>query len=410
MSAVEAAERAILGIVLAHPDHAGKAFARVALGDFTGPNALIAEALHGMRLARKGIDPALLVGELTRRGTLGRVGGAPYVHTLLAAYATAELLDAYADEVVRAARLRRAHALGLDLAQRAEKPDADPARIARTAVEQGQALLDATDADGDITTPVLAEFLGAEDPQPDWVIPGLLERGDRLVITGSEGLGKSVLNRQLAVTAAAGVHPFTGRLAEPQRVLYVDAENGPAHLRRELRPLALRARTSAGQAADENLYLESRPEGLDLTRPEDEAWLVRRVAALQPALLLIGPLYRLHAADPNKEEPARQVARVLDRCRAAANCALIAEAHAGHAVGTSGDRNMRPTGTSLWLRWPEFGYGMRPGKDYDPRSRMVDFLSWRGDRAARSWPRALRAGGAWPWSEATPAPSEWDVA
>jgi replicative DNA helicase len=68
---------------------------------------------------------------------------------------------------------------------------------------------------------------------------------------------------------------------------------------------------------------------------------------------------RLHAANPNDEEPARKVTQVLDRCRSAANCAIVTEAHAGHGYGGL-ERPIRPTGSSLWLRWPEFGYGL-PG-------------------------------------------------
>ena len=58
---------------------------------------------------------------------------------------------------------------------------------------------------------------------------------------------------------------------------------------------------------------------------------------------------------------------------------------------------MRPTGTSLWLRWPEFGYGIRAADGYDPMNRVVDFVAWRGDRAERDWPTQLRSGGTWPW-------------
>lgn len=36
-----------------------------------------------------------------------------------------------------------------------------------------------------------AEFLAQPIPTEDWVIPGLMDRGDRLVLTGTEGLGKA---------------------------------------------------------------------------------------------------------------------------------------------------------------------------------------------------------------------------
>lgn len=38
----------------------------------------------------------------------------------------------------------------------------------------------------------LHEFLAVEDPATSWVVPGLIERGDRLVWTGYEGLGKAL--------------------------------------------------------------------------------------------------------------------------------------------------------------------------------------------------------------------------
>lgn len=212
----------------------------------------------------------------------------------------------------------------------------------------------------------------------------------------------SVLQRQLAVAAASGVHPFTHEQIPPVRVLYVDCENGPVKLRRALRPLVHVGQRN-GSDPSSRMWLEAIPQGLDLTRPEDEAWLVRLASNLQPDLMLTGPIYRLHAANPNDEEPARKVTAVLDRCRVAANCALVTEAHAGHGFG--GDkRPIRPTGSSLWLRWPEFGYGMRAADNYDPKSRVVDFTPWRGDREERDWPKRLRSGGTWPWVADNPHP------
>src|SRR5690606_2357350 len=111
------------------------------------------------------------------------------------------------------------------IAQRAGDADADSLVIAQTAAEQVQAIIDNAEADQDVSTETLAEFLSGGDDPADWVIPGLLERGDRFILTGSEGLGKSVLFRQIAVGAAAGIHPFTQRRIDPNRVLYVDVEN-----------------------------------------------------------------------------------------------------------------------------------------------------------------------------------------
>jgi hypothetical protein len=82
--------------------------------------------------------------------------------------------------------------------------------------------------------PDLYEFLDGPEPIYQWLMPGLLERGDRLMITGYEGWGKSTLVRQIALGCASGVHPFTGESTEPVRVLFIDCENSETQLRRGL--------------------------------------------------------------------------------------------------------------------------------------------------------------------------------
>lgn len=388
-----------IGSVIREPELAGKVFARVSTEDFDPPFRDVAEAIHGLRVAQRTIDGLAVVDEMTKRGTIGRAGGASEVLAITGAASLGDP-DYATDVIVRHARLRRLWTVTSKATQYATQPEADPLTIARTLSEHAQGVIDGIEAEGDVTTASLGEFLDSDDPPHDWVVPGLLERGDRLVLTGSEGLGKSVLQRQIAVCAAAGVHPFTHRRVAPARVLLVDCENGPVKLRRALRPLMVQA-MRFGEDPRQQMFIESIPAGLDLTKAEDEMWLTRTVAAIQPALLLTGPLYRLHAANPNDEEPARQVTRVLDRCRSVSNCALVTEAHAGHGYG-QGERPVRPTGTSLWLRWPEFGYGLRATGDYDPAQRVVDFVPWRGDREERDWPKRIRAGGAWPWVEDNP--------
>jgi len=86
----------------------------------------------------------------------------------------------------------------------------------------------------------------------------------------------------------------------------------------------------------------------------------------------------------------------------AADCALITEAHAGHASGENG-RGLRPAGSSLFLRWPEFGMGMRPKDrtaDLEDAMREVVLRAWRGARSERSWPTELVRNAdpnGWPW-------------
>jgi 5S rRNA maturation endonuclease (ribonuclease M5) len=247
--------------------------------------------------------------------------------------------------------------------------------------------------------PDLHEFLGEVDPPYDWVIESILERGDRLIWTGAEGLGKTVIGRQLAVAAAAGIHPFNDTHAMPRRVLWIDCENSPRQGRRHFRKLERAAVAKGRRVPDGGMRLIHRPEGIDLTRDEDVAWFMERIHAHRPELLYIGPLYRLHATDINDETAARKVTAVLDMARVKADCALIIEGHSPHGDSSGGHRPVRPIGSSLFRRWPEFGYGISPANEDSPCKEVV-VRAWRGARDERHWPRFLVWGekdGQWPW-------------
>jgi hypothetical protein len=244
--------------------------------------------------------------------------------------------------------------------------------------------------------PDLWQFLATEDDEYDWLVPGLLERGDRLMLTGAEGLGKSMLTRQLAVMMAAGVHPFQRVVTfEPRRVLYIDCENSERQSRRKFRKLAAASERARHRVPDGGMRLIHKPNGLDLTKGEDAAWLLERVTAHQPDVLFIGPFYRLHNANMNEELPARRTVAVLDQARNSVGCALVIEAHAGHGNAIN-ERDVRPVGSSLLLRWPEFGYGLAL---VDKDKKRVHLRPWRGPRDERDWPRQLMWGDpdGWPW-------------
>jgi replicative DNA helicase len=203
----------------------------------------------------------------------------------------------------------------------------------------------------------------------------------------------------MAVCSAAGIHPFTGEHFTPRRVLYIDCENPDRISRRSFRRLERIARLKGRPVGPGMLRIIQRPAGLDLSREEDAAWLCERVTAHQPDLLTIGPFYRLHSSDTNDEGNARQVVAALDKARLKTGCALITEHHPGH--GDAGNRSLRPTGSSLLMRWPELGYGIKPACDPDDGGnfRQVAVMSWRPPRDERHWPKQLIWGGDddWPW-------------
>lgn len=226
------------------------------------------------------------------------------------------------------------------------------------------------------------------------VIPGLFTRGTRVIVTGPEGRGKSELLWQVALGAARGIHPFTTEPMPQRRVLVLDGENEPSQLQVRLRRIN-EMYTELG-APEPGLHLMLQPAlGWNLLDARDAGHVLSMVRAYQPELLIVTPVYQLVAADTNDAENVRRFQRVVDEARAISGCAFLTEAHSGHGEGNN--RNAwRPSGSSMFLRWPDMGIGLDPVGD-DPN--VMRLGRWRGDRQANMWPEAIRKGGLLPWTE-----------
>lgn len=309
------------------------------------------------------------------------------LHRLVEAVPTASNVGFYAAEVRDAAVRRGLKAVAVRLAQSAGN-EMQPAGVT---LAEGIAGLEAVRDDSPVSSlhgRSIVEVMAEEDSY-DWVINRLFERGDRLILTGSEGVGKSMLVRQIAVFAAAGIHPFWLGDIPPVDVVVIDRENSERQWRRKARGLFNLARDH-GSGDLSRLYLECDFRTMDLTRDADLGY-VHRVLDQNPCdVLVLGPLYKLVPRAVMTDDDAAPLQAALDSLRAR-GCVLITEAHAGHER----DRSLRPVGSSAWLRWPEFGRGIR--KDIAQPGR-VTFEQWRGDRDERPFPHAFTRGGVVPWT------------
>ena len=239
----------------------------------------------------------------------------------------------------------------------------------------------------------LREFMAIAHTEVEWVIPDVLAKEDRMILTGGEGMGKTTLMRTIGVMAAAGLHPFNLREAAPRRVLYVDCENPQRIMQDKLGDLVSIAHRRGAEPLD-RLFVERWPEGMDLGTAGHRMHLRSLCKAVQPELLIIGPAYKLYVggAATREEDLARSVVSTLDGLREEFGFALILEHHMGNE--TEGKtRNPRPIGSSLWRRWPEFGIGLQATKESSPEHRICDVVHWRGARDERPWPTRLRSGG-----------------
>ena len=391
-------EEAVLAAVMLDQRVLRSVIAEVDPDDFN--DARLGDLLrHITYLPSQGIPvDVLTVGE--RLGEWGIHGfDVAHLHAWITELPTAQNASWYAAAVHEAGMRRRLVDVAARLGQQAV--ELQPGRAMASAMTQLEAIRDSAIRQSAPLRP-LGSVLADVDDSFDWVIDGLLERRDRLMVTGLEGHGKTTLLRQMAILAAAGIHPFTFRAIEkPARVLFVDAENTEKQWVRASRGLGLQAASlgSGDPMTGLTLWCANR---LDLTRDVDLGKLHKAIDDLEPDLIFLGPLYRLIPRAINSDDDAVPLLAALDTLRER-GVALVVEAHAGHMVGATGTRELRPRGSSALLGWPEFGFGLRVDRGgFGPND--YELIRWRGDREARDWPTkiAKNSSSGWPWTPTAP--------
>jgi hypothetical protein len=383
------AEQAVIGSVLLDSSQLALLDNLVSASDFSaGQLEAVWQCMQAMRTRQEPIDVITVGGALKDLDIRGLT--AADLHIMVGDTPHALSSRSYAAQVRKDAVRRQLRMVSSVLSQSVES--GEPSQILAQTVN---ALRDIQSEN--IATQLVAsrldEILAGTDVY-EWVIPNLLEKRDRLIITGGEGAGKSTLVRQISILASAGIHPLDFGIIEPVRVLVIDSENSEAQWRRAARGMAEQARLRGAQnPGSMRLACSAR---LDMTSDKDLGQVHRLIDEHEPQLVVIGPLYRLTPRAINSDDEAAPLLAALDTIRDR-GISLTIEAHAGHALGLGGERDLRPRGSAALMGWPEMGIGLRPILSEPDRVKVV---RWRGDRDRRNLPDKLERGGSWPWQPA----------
>lgn len=315
--------------------------------------------------------------------------------TIMSNVGSSASIGFYAEQVLKASTRRHLSAVAQRLMREAQDETLQPSEAAQTA----KAALSEVRENGRMATKTLAEILAVQDDY-DWLIPGLLERGDRVVITGFEGGGKTTWIRQMVICMAAGIHPITlDHLEAPLRVLVIDAENTESQWRKQTRGMVRTAQHHGTRDPGPEIEVFA-GKRIDITKDSTLGEIHRLVDLHQPEVLCIGPLYKLVTTGINNDQEAAPLITAMDSLRDR-GLALIMEAHAPKGNAQNPARDLAPRGSAALMGWPEFGFGLYPDaplEEGNPSSRSF-VTRWRGDRdTARDWPTELWKGGPFPWS------------
>jgi replicative DNA helicase len=121
-----AAEQCVLGGMLLSKDAISDVIEVIRPADHYRPaHQIVHEAILDLYARGEPADPITVANELTRRGDLSRIGGAPYLHTLIASVPTAANAGYYAKIVRERAILRRLVEAGTRIVQMGYAADSD---------------------------------------------------------------------------------------------------------------------------------------------------------------------------------------------------------------------------------------------------------------------------------------------
>ncbi len=390
-------EVSVLSGVMNSPEFAAIAWTTLTPKEhFTGPEAVLAEACYESYRTEGTCEPNLVLATLISLGYARRYPGDRLFNVyrdghLFTEHAFRRLVGTLEQERQR----RTVVALAQRLAGIAADTQADLSMEVSSLATELTVSVQTREFDPLSEALTVQQLLDAVFEDHADVIPGLMTRGTRVIITGPEGKGKSEMLWQVALGAAHGIHPFTTEPIPSKRVLVIDGENEVSQLQKRVKRISTMYSELGAAPTGDNLLIQP-ALGWNLLDARDAGHVLSMVRAYKPDLLLMTPVYQLVAADTNDAENVRRFFRVVDEARAISGCAFLSEAHSGHGDGNN--RNAwRPTGSSMFLRWPDIGIGLDP---LDEKGMEMRLARWRGDRQVNAWPDAVRRGGLVPWSEA----------
>ena len=213
------AEQCVLGAMLMSKDAIADVVETLRGPDFYRPaHEQVFDAILDLYGRGEPADAITVASELTKKGEIGRVGGAPYLHTLLASVPVAANAGYYAEIVREKAILRRLVNASVKIGQMSYAAEGDVTEIVDRAQAEVYGVTDRRASEdykplSELMQPTLDEIeaIGSRGGQLAGVPTGFVElddltnglhAGQMIIVAARPGMGKSTLGLDLSRSAS----------------------------------------------------------------------------------------------------------------------------------------------------------------------------------------------------------------
>jgi hypothetical protein len=364
------AEQIVLGAMLLDGAAVETVTGHIGPGDcYRPPHTRLFEHILAAYRGGEPTEPVALARRLAAAGDLERVGGAAYLHTLIASVPTVANAGFYAHLVGERAQQRRLGELAARLGQVAQAGNAihRADQVAAIVAE----LADTTPAPATLAgrraAITWADAIEARPVSWAWEPPegGRIPAGSLSTAAGREGTGKSSFGLWLTAQITTGTLPgaFHGT---PRRVLYVAVEDSWEHA---LVPRMMAAGTDLGMVG--RFAVADEADDLTLSLPVDNLLFETAIREHQVALVVIDPLMSVisERVDTHRERDVRTALDPLARIADRTGAIILGIAHFSKSAGS--DAASLITGSGAFKNVPRTIFGFARDEASDTGERVM---------------------------------------
>ena len=189
------------------------------------------------------------------------------------------------------------------------------------------------------------QFTHMNLPRVPFYIDDWLPKQGKMLLYGPAKTGKSYLSIQMARCIGIG-EPFLGIPTQRGKTLYTQFELGEEILMKRM--------IETNKDYD-NVYVGTRLN-MKLDRDSGQADFNRAMEAVQPAVLIVDPLYKTMEGDENEATDVMRILNYLDQLIEAYHCSIVLIHHAGK------DITKRGRGSSVLEDWVDSYIQIKPDR------------------------------------------------